>query len=68
VKEFRSFRRDTVNQCLWRHSDCGEDKRVPLEPKAFAILRYLVDHGGRLVTQDELLGAVWPDTHSNPRF
>jgi DNA-binding winged helix-turn-helix (wHTH) protein len=28
---------------------------VLLTPKAFAILTYLVDHAGRLVTHDELL-------------
>src|SRR4051794_6632899 len=62
-KEFPPFRLDTVNQCLWRCEDSGEDEHVPLKPKPFAILRYLVYHAGRLVTQDELLDAVWPDTH-----
>jgi DNA-binding winged helix-turn-helix (wHTH) protein len=37
-----------------------------LTPKAFAILRHLVDHAGRLVTQDELLDAVWSGTHVEP--
>ncbi|HTR37560.1 MAG TPA: AAA family ATPase [Bryobacteraceae bacterium] len=64
--EFPPFRLDTVNQCLWRRGANGEDERVPLKPKPFAILRYLVDHAGRLVTQDELLDAVWPDTHVQP--
>ncbi len=35
-------------------------------PKPFAVLRYLVDHAGRLVTPDELLGAIWPDTYVQP--
>ena len=39
---------------------------MPLTPKAFDLLRYLVDHADRLVTQDEILDAVWPDTHVNP--
>jgi predicted ATPase len=30
------------------------------------VLRYLVDHAGRLVTQDELLDALWPDTFVQP--
>ena len=64
--EFPPFRLDTINQCLWRRGDRGEDQRVPLKPKPFAILRYLVDHAGRLATQDELLDAVWPDTHVEP--
>jgi len=66
TKEFPPFRLDTVNQCLWRRADCGDEERILLKPKAFAILRYLVDHAGRLVAQDELLDAVWPDTHVEP--
>lgn len=34
---------------------------VPLRPKCFKVLCYLVEHHGLLVTKDELLGAVWPD-------
>ena len=66
LKEFPPFRLDTVNQCLWRRGDAGDDKRIRLTPKAFAVLRYLVDHAGRLVTQDELLDALWPDTFVQP--
>ena len=66
TKEFPPFRLDTVNQCLWRREECGGEERILLKPKAFAILKYLVDHAGRLVTQDELLDAVWPDTHVQP--
>ena len=32
---------------------------VPLQPKAFAVLRHLVERPGALVTKDELLDAVW---------
>ena len=32
-----------------------------LRPQAFAVLRHLVEHPGRLVTKDELIAAVWPD-------
>ena len=31
---------------------------VPLTPKAYDVLRYLVEHAGRLVTKQELLDAV----------
>ena len=55
MMEFPPFRLDTANQCLWRRGDAGDDERVMLTPKAFAVLRYLVEHAGRLVTQDELL-------------
>lgn len=35
---------------------------VPLTPKAFDVLVYLVTHGGHLVRKDELMQAVWPDS------
>src|ERR1700675_2897632 len=44
MKEFPPFRLDTVNQCLWRRRDTADDERVLLTPKAFAVLRYLVEH------------------------
>ena len=34
---------------------------VPLTPKAYDVLSYLVEHAGRLVTKQELLDAGWPD-------
>jgi pimeloyl-ACP methyl ester carboxylesterase/DNA-binding winged helix-turn-helix (wHTH) protein len=34
---------------------------VPLTPKAYSVLVYLVEHAGRLVTKQELLDAAWPD-------
>jgi DNA-binding winged helix-turn-helix (wHTH) protein/tetratricopeptide (TPR) repeat protein len=61
MKVFQPFRIDTVNRCLWR-----ADERLPLTPKAFDVLSYLVEHRARLVTQDEILEAVWTDTHVNP--
>jgi DNA-binding winged helix-turn-helix (wHTH) protein len=62
MSEFGPFRLDTVNQCLWRGTG-GDEERILLTPKAFALLRYLVEHPGRLVTHDELLNAVWPKTY-----
>src|SRR5215471_16460732 len=61
MKLFGEFRLDTVNHCLWH----GEE-RVSLTPKAFDVLRYLVEHADRLVSQDEILEALWPDTYVNP--
>jgi DNA-binding winged helix-turn-helix (wHTH) protein len=54
---FPPFRLDPVNEQLWR-----ENHLVPLGPKTFAVLRFLVEHAGRLVTKEELLKGVWPDT------
>ena len=36
---------------------------VPLTPKAFAVLRRLVEDGGQLVPKDDLLRAGWAKTH-----
>ena len=33
-----------------------------LPPKACAVLQYLVEHAGRLVTKEALLTAVWANT------
>jgi DNA-binding winged helix-turn-helix (wHTH) protein len=54
---FLSFRLDLTNEQLWQ----GSEER-PLRPKAFAVLRYLVEHAGRLVSRDELVQAVWGKT------
>src|SRR5258708_22438016 len=61
MKVFEPFRLDPVNHCLWR-----AEERVLLTPKAFDVLRYLVDHADRLVPQDEILEALWPETYVNP--
>jgi TolB-like protein/DNA-binding winged helix-turn-helix (wHTH) protein/Flp pilus assembly protein TadD len=63
MKSFQSFRLDPANQCLWR----GEE-RVPIAPKAYDVLRYLVENPGRLVKPDELLEALWPKTYVNPEI
>src|SRR4030088_233139 len=61
MRRFQSFRLDAANQCLWN----GET-RADLAPKAFDVLRYLVEHAGRLVTPDEILEALWPEAYVNP--
>ena len=40
----------------------GAQKRLKIRPKAFALLNYLFNRSGQLVTKDELLNAVWPET------
>src|SRR5207245_8679839 len=65
MREFPPFRLDTVNQCLWR-GDGAAEERILLAPRAFAVLRYLVEHPGRLVAHDELLEALWTKTYVQP--
>jgi DNA-binding winged helix-turn-helix (wHTH) protein len=65
MMKFHSFRLDPINQCLWQDNGAAE-ARKPLTPKAFDVLRHLVRHAGRLVTQEELLTEVWPGTFVQP--
>ena len=38
-----------------------DGNEIALRPKTFAVLRYLVENSGRLVSKDELFAAVWPN-------
>ncbi len=67
VKAFPPFRLDTTNQCLWRIGDRGAAERVLMTPKTFAVLEFLVERAGRLVTHDELLKAVWTGSVVEPQ-
>lgn len=62
MKQFGAFVLDTANQCLW-----SEGAQVALQPKPFAVLRYLVENPGRLITHDELLDKLWPETFVQPQ-
>jgi DNA-binding winged helix-turn-helix (wHTH) protein len=55
---FEPFRVDLRDERLWR----GEEV-IHLTHKAFAVLRYLVEHPVQLVRKEALLDAVWPDTY-----
>src|SRR5262245_6164674 len=55
--EFSHYRLDPRAERLWR--GCHP---VALRPKAWALLRYLAERPGVLVTKDELHGALWSDT------
>jgi DNA-binding winged helix-turn-helix (wHTH) protein len=52
---FPPFRLDLLNERLWQGT-----QGIALRPKTFAVLRYLAERQGRLVTKAELLGALWP--------
>src|SRR5471032_3131760 len=62
MKQFDCFGLDTANQCLMRGG-----VPIDLPPKPFAMLRYLVENPGRLITHDELLDALWPETFVQPQ-
>ena len=54
---FGPFRLDLDSEQLWR----GEQV-LALAPKVFALLRYLAEHSGKVMTKDELFQTVWPGT------
>jgi predicted ATPase/DNA-binding winged helix-turn-helix (wHTH) protein len=62
LKQFDSFRLDSANECLWHNG-----AEIVLPPKPYAVLRYLVENPGRLITHDELLDALWPETFVQPQ-
>ena len=55
--EFGPFRVDPEKELLLRGSET-----VPLTPKTFQVLLVLVRHSQRVVTKDDLMKMVWPDT------
>ena len=58
--------------CIFRFADVEVDESnfsvtkagevLPLKPKVFKVLQFLLQHPDRVVTKDELLDAVWSDT------
>jgi len=61
VYQFHDVRVD-----LGRMAALRGDSAIPLEPKAFDVLVYLIEHRDRVVTKDELLDAVWTGTFVTP--
>lgn len=57
AKRFGDYLLDTRKRILYK----GDDP-ISLMPKAFDLLRYLVENNARVIGKDELLEAVWPDT------
>ncbi len=54
---FEPFCLDMLDERLWKHQTS-----VPLGHKAFGVLARLVTLPDQLVTKEELLASVWPDT------
>jgi DNA-binding winged helix-turn-helix (wHTH) protein len=54
VHLFGPYRLDTAERRLLR-----DGREIPLTPKAFDLLRLLIDHRPRALSKDEILGTVW---------
>ena len=55
--QFGEFSLDAQSRVLRRGAE-----PVPLTPKAFDLLLFLIQNAGRVVTKDELMKAIWPDS------
>lgn len=55
--EFGAYRLDEQDRMLFR-----EGEHVPLSPRAVALLLALVQAAGRVLTREQLLQQLWPDT------
>jgi|SRR2546422_171418 len=58
IFEFGNFNVDAAKRLLLK----GDGETVPLMPKAFDTLLYLVEHNGKVIEKDELMSAIWKDT------
>ena len=58
IYEFGDFRVDAAKRLLLKRG--GE--AVPLTPKVFDTLLYLIENRMTVLTKDELMAAIWPDT------
>jgi DNA-binding winged helix-turn-helix (wHTH) protein len=57
IYTFGAFQLDPQQKILLR-----DGERIPLCPKTFATLLALIESGGAVISKDELLEKVWPDT------
>jgi DNA-binding winged helix-turn-helix (wHTH) protein len=58
---FASFRLDLIESRLLHGAQA-----IPLRPKTWAVLVYLAERPGVLVTRDQLLDTLWPDVAVTP--
>ncbi|MGH9949356.1 MAG: winged helix-turn-helix domain-containing protein [Pyrinomonadaceae bacterium] len=58
IYEFGEFRVDVSKRLLTK----GDDESIPLTPKVFDTLLYLVRHSGKVIEKDELMREIWADT------
>ncbi len=58
IYEFDDFRVDAVKRLLIK----GDGEQIPLTPKVFDTLLYLVENSGKVIEKDELMREIWTDT------
>lgn len=58
IYEFGEFRIDAAKRLILRNTD----EIIPLTPKIFDTLLYLVENNGKVIEKDELMREIWTDT------
>jgi len=58
IYEFGDFRVDAAKRLLMKR----EGETIPLTPKVYDTLLYLVEHHGTVLDKDALMQAIWPHT------
>lgn len=58
IYKFDEFRVDAAKRLLIK----GVDETIPLTPKVFDTLLYLVKNGGKVIEKDELMREIWTDS------
>ena len=58
IYEFDEFRVDVAKRLLTK----GDGEPIPLTPKVFDTLLYLVRHNGKVIEKDELMREIWTDS------
>jgi DNA-binding winged helix-turn-helix (wHTH) protein len=66
VTERPIYEFDDVRVDVGRMTAVRGNVAIPLEPKAFDVLVFLIERRDRLVAKDELLDALWRDTFVTP--
>ncbi|MGB7070021.1 MAG: winged helix-turn-helix domain-containing protein [Pyrinomonadaceae bacterium] len=58
IYEFDEFRVDAAKRLLTK----SDGEHIPLTPKVFDTLLYLIGHGGKVIEKDELMREIWTDS------
>ena len=58
IFEFEEYRIDSSKRTLTK----GDGEPIPLKPKVFDTLLYLVRHGRKVIGKDELMSEIWVDS------
>src|SRR5262245_35775694 len=59
---FGGFRLDRRGRCLSQQNPDGTFTRVTIGSRALEVLDALIDRRGGVISQDEIMKAVWPGT------